>query len=196
MSPSTPRCRVRGGRSRRLPPRSHQHQHPHRLSPPGSLEACALAAGASLKSWRGLRSREADSWKVPGKRPPPRPGGARGAGGGERGRRVGLGSRAHTRLRGQTVNSCQVSPPLRLAGLGLPPLKHEPFLPQPPTLRGSRTVRAGAPGARPQDPLRPEPGSLRQVPLAKPEGSARGTVAGEGGGVRAPERRTAWASAV
>lgn len=64
----------------------------------------------------------------------------------------------------------------RLCGsraLGFPPLKHEPFLPQPPTLRGSRTVRAGAPGARPQDPSRPEPGSLRQVPLAKPEGSAR-----------------------
>lgn len=112
---------------------------------------------------------------------------------------MGLGSRAHTLLRGQTFNSCQVSPPLRLAGLGLP-LKHEPSLPQPPTLRGARTVRAGAPGVRTPDPLCPEPGSLRQVLLAKPEGSARGTVAaGRGERAAGCERWsgwTAWASSV
>lgn len=52
---------------------------------PGSLR---ISARASLKRWRGLRSREADSWKVPGKRPPQRRGGAGragGAGGGEAG---------------------------------------------------------------------------------------------------------------
>lgn len=37
------------------------------------------------------------------------------AGGGEQWRRVGLGIRAHSSLRGQTFNSCQVSPPPRLA---------------------------------------------------------------------------------
>lgn len=72
---------------------------------PGSLR---ISARASLKLWRGLRSREADSWKVPGKRPPQRRGGAGRAGGGrrgggERGRRAGLGSRAHPRLPGTGV---------------------------------------------------------------------------------------------
>ncbi|KAM9761045.1 suppressor of cytokine signaling 2 isoform 1-T1 [Dama dama] len=54
-----------------------------------------------------------------------------------------------------------VSPrPPRLAGPGLP-LKHEPPRPPPLALRGPRTARAGAPGARPQGRLRLQLGRRR-----------------------------------
>lgn len=110
--------------------------------------------------------------------------------GGERGRRDRLGSRAHTSLRGQTFNSCQVSPLPRLASLGLP-LKHEPPCPPPPALRGPRTLRAGAPGAQPQDPLCLQSGCRRKSGWGWLQVLVRGArrlrprrVAGEGNGAR------------
>lgn len=170
---------------------------PARLCPglPGSLR---ISARASLKRWRGLRSREADSWKVPGKRPPQRRGGAGRAGGGrrgggERGRRAGLGSRAHPRLRGQAFNSCQVSPPPRLAGPGLP-LKHEPSLPPPPTLRAGRgPCEPGLRASGLQIPCAPSPEACGRYRSRSPKAPPGG---GEGGGVRALERRTAGAASV
>lgn len=148
---ASPSHRARGGRVGRVP------GPPRRAAPLRSLRS---SAPARLKPEPGPRSRGANSWKVPGKRPPPqRPGGALGArteeGGGERRRCVGPGRRAHSSLRGPAFNSCQVRPPpRRLAGPGLP-LKHEPPRPPPLAQRGPRTVRTRAPGAAPQDPRCP-----------------------------------------
>lgn len=86
----------------------------------------------------------------------------------EAGSEGGASAREVARTLGSGDRRLTLAKSRRLCGSrasGFSPLKHEPFLPQPPTLRGSRTGRAGAPGARPQDPLRPEPGSLRQVLL-------------------------------
>lgn len=79
----------------------------NRGAPKRSLGDPLAGAGASLKRWPGPRSREADSWKVPGKRPRQRqPGGARGGPGRRRRGKEGgasgwrLEPRAHARSSG------------------------------------------------------------------------------------------------
>lgn len=189
------------GQSPLGPPPGRAEPAPH---PSPGLRSGALAY---LKPELGPRSRGANSWKVPGKRPPPQPGGALRArpeeeeGGGEHRRRVGPGSRAHTPLRGRTFNSCQVwPPPPRLAGLGFP---------RSMSLLARRLWRSagrgqGAPGlraprlrtlcARSRDAGGARAGAGGRYGCGEPRRRPNG-VAGEGSG-RRRGRRAAWASAV
>lgn len=160
-SPSTPRrWGVRGGRIPRHPPRPGRNPSARSPSPPKPEQQrrslFKAVAGAAV-TWGGFLE---SSWKAA----------SAAAGRGTRGARMGreAGSeggayvwevaRTHRSRDGRLT---PVSPPPpRLAGPGLP-LKHEPPRPPPLALRGPRTARAGAPGARPQGRLRLQLGRRR-----------------------------------